>query len=71
MLLGHQENSQLLAIKLGPENPDVEASGMTAMIMRLLMEEILRSPVEVGSLSHYLHLFTRFFTSQVTQDLFP
>ncbi len=48
---------------------------LTGMILQanvrgeiLLMAEIRRSPVEVGSLSHSLS--TRFYTSQVVQDFF-
>ena len=40
------------------------------MKLLLLMAEIRRSPVEVGSLSHYLQFFLNVTKSQVVQDFF-
>ena len=37
----------------------------------LLMEEIRRSPVEVGSLSHISHSLQCFFTCQVVSQILP
>ena len=62
------KNQLLASCTSGQLLVGIDLQFWASILDKLLMEEMWRSPVEVGSLSMFIPLFTGFYTSRVVQD---